>query len=623
MYKKIRACLLAAFLIWGVQVQCVADSDGAGRYAKLARDIQQVLDQTRTPGAAVALLEPGKEPWVYTRGFAHLESRQPITVDSVFRTGSVAKILVSLSVMKLVEEGRVSLEDRVANLVPEVEFNNPWEDSNPLLLAHLLNHSSGWDAPHFPELVASSTSPIGIIDQLALHPHSRTSRWVPGTRSAYNNTGPLVAAYIVEKLTGKPFEEYVSEHFFTPLGMVNSGYFFDDHYRQNAVTQYRKGVSMPYWHLGNRAAGGLNSSLSDLVAFIRLLQQPDLSIEGIISSTSVRTMEAVQASQAGGLGLEVGWGLGLTSFHHKGFVWSGHEGSLPGAGVLIAYEPEGEIGHVVLVNQDGPAAARIHKLLQAFIVAEYGSQRAKQTDSRLANSIKNTKVTSGYYRNISPIADRARVIPTITPWKIQQNENDLTITPLLGGSEKSVRMNVGGKGVQPETGRVVLVQGEDPLVGSVIHYGPITLEPISTLHALASPALVISWVLVTLLGTLFAVGGWVWRIFSARTGDNSRFKVWPVATVMMGLVTVLCANAAFSSPEPYTRAASISLPGIFVFVGSIVFFAMAIWGLRELYIGFAKQRGFARWYTTVWLALNACIAVWLLIYGGVGLRLWI
>ena len=84
----------------------------------------------------------------------------------------------------------------------------------------LMEHTTGFDDLHFPEWVDDPE--ITLAEGLARHPHSRVSRWQPGTHMSYSNSGPSIAAYVVEKITGKDFEDYVREHVFDPLGMESS-----------------------------------------------------------------------------------------------------------------------------------------------------------------------------------------------------------------------------------------------------------------------------------------------------------------------------------------------------------------------------------------------------------------
>jgi CubicO group peptidase (beta-lactamase class C family) len=103
----------------------------------------------------------------------------------------------------------------VNKLVPEVSFENRWEATDPVRVVDLLEHTTGWDDIHLRESVKDAKG-MTLREGLDYDRPSRISRWRPGTRMAYSNSGPPVAAYIVEKITGQRFEDYVTQNFFCP-----------------------------------------------------------------------------------------------------------------------------------------------------------------------------------------------------------------------------------------------------------------------------------------------------------------------------------------------------------------------------------------------------------------------
>ncbi|WP_158078536.1 serine hydrolase domain-containing protein [Microbulbifer mangrovi] len=608
---------LITFNLGAAEVSSTSDRT----YAELAGEIEQILKRTRTPGAAVAVFEPDGSVWRYTTGFKNIEHREMVDRHTVFRVGSVSKMLVGLAVMKLVSEKKLSLGDRVADLAPEVAFENPWKDQYPIRLVHLLNHTTGWDAPHPPELVSQNKEPLTITETLALHPHSRTSRWVPGSRSAYNNSGPLVAAYIVEKITGERYEDYIESRFFQPLAMEDSGYYFDDHFRSNAATLYRGGQALPYWHLPNRAAGGMHSSLDDMVRLVRFMQHPQKAVETkVLDSDSIRAMQQPVGSHAAAAGMEIGWGTGLTSFHHKGLIYYGHEGALPGVRALVAYTPQGEQGHVVLTNGESPAANQIHKVLAEYEATKQISDKANPARS----TGKPDAGLGGFYQLVSPNAERWRIAHKLIPWKIDATEGGIRVTPLIGGKPRILSATTNGKYLQEDTGRVALVAAEDPLLGSVLHYGPMTLKKTGTFTALLPLLLVTTWLVTTILGLLFLL---IW-LPSKLLGRNMavadvRLRIWSVLPVSGIFLAVTGAVMVSRGPQPFALAATKTIPSLMVFIGPIVFLLTAFWALRIGYLNRQQATGgFWRNHAILLMGLNAALACFLTGYGIVGLRLW-
>jgi len=107
-----------------------------------------VLDETKSPGVGVALVTKDDLFWVAGLGKADLDAGEDLDTDTHFRIGSISKTFISLSVLKLQEQGLLNLEDGVRELVPEIEFTNPFEETEPVRLIHLLKHTAGFDDIH-------------------------------------------------------------------------------------------------------------------------------------------------------------------------------------------------------------------------------------------------------------------------------------------------------------------------------------------------------------------------------------------------------------------------------------------------------------------------------------------
>jgi CubicO group peptidase (beta-lactamase class C family) len=136
----------------------------------------------------VALVQGDSTIWATSLGKANLETNVNADENTMFRIGSVSKMFVSLAILKLQEEGRISLDAKVRDLVPDVAFVNPWEKQAPILVKHLLEHTTGWDDLQLKDYAMNDPA-LTLKQGLDYNPKSRTSRWKPGTRMAYCNSG--------------------------------------------------------------------------------------------------------------------------------------------------------------------------------------------------------------------------------------------------------------------------------------------------------------------------------------------------------------------------------------------------------------------------------------------------
>jgi len=199
----------------------------SGRYSsadleQLKREIQAMLDEARILGASIALVTADTVLWAGGLGKADVARDLPVTDRTLFRVGSISKSFTALAILTLVEQGRLNLDTPIRELVPKVEFTNRWEDTHPITVTHLLEHTTGFDDIHFVEVGKDDDPDITLEQGLAFHPHSRSSRWPPGTQMSYANSGPAIAALVLESLTGQEFETYVQAHVLEPVGMVSS-----------------------------------------------------------------------------------------------------------------------------------------------------------------------------------------------------------------------------------------------------------------------------------------------------------------------------------------------------------------------------------------------------------------
>ncbi|HEX4461943.1 MAG TPA: serine hydrolase domain-containing protein, partial [Polyangia bacterium] len=189
-----------------------AEAPPARDLAELRARIAVVLQRNHVPGAGLALVTRDRLMFAGGVGWADRASKQPVTSETLFRVGSITKSFIALALLQLAERGRIDLNARVADLAPELAIANRWQKDAPITVAHLLEHTAGFDDMHFNEMYA----PVAVEDMplaqiLARNPASRVARWRPGSRFSYANPGYTVAAYLIEKVSGRPWRDYVRD----------------------------------------------------------------------------------------------------------------------------------------------------------------------------------------------------------------------------------------------------------------------------------------------------------------------------------------------------------------------------------------------------------------------------
>jgi CubicO group peptidase (beta-lactamase class C family) len=177
------------------------------------------LAEQRIPGASLAVVKDGRLLFSKGYGYANLEQRTPVVADqTLFRVGSVAKLLTWTAVMQLVELGKLDLHADVNSYL--AEFQIPATYPAPITLEHLLTHTAGFEDQQLGITVASEAELVPLGSYLAATMPARVAP--PGVVTAYSNYGAALAGYVVERVSGEPFAQYVQRHIFTALAMRRS-----------------------------------------------------------------------------------------------------------------------------------------------------------------------------------------------------------------------------------------------------------------------------------------------------------------------------------------------------------------------------------------------------------------
>lgn len=174
---------------------------------------------TQTVGASVVMVKDGQVVLSKGYGYADVEQQIPVTPDTVMEWGSISKLAVWASVMQLAEQGKLDLNQDVRKLLPE-NFLTKLTYEEPITMLNLMNHNAGFEEYMFDMAYQSPEEVRSLEEGLKLAQPAQIYR--PGEVVAYSNYGNSLAAYIVERISGQPYHEYVQQHIFEPLGMKHS-----------------------------------------------------------------------------------------------------------------------------------------------------------------------------------------------------------------------------------------------------------------------------------------------------------------------------------------------------------------------------------------------------------------
>ena len=311
----------------------------------------------RTAGVSVAVVKNGRTVLAKGYGFADLENDVPATAETVYRIGSITKQFTSAAIMRLMEQGKLSLDDTLQKFLP----NFPTQ-GNRVTVRHLLNHTSGIKSytslgPKWQRVIRLDLVPDSLVALFANEPFD----FKPGDAWLYDNSGYFLLGMIIEKLSGKPYGQYLQDELFTPLGLKSTVYCDQAPLIKHRAQGYAPrpgGVFLnaePLSMTQPFAAGSLCSTVNDLAAWTLAL-----SSGKVVSAASYRMM-TTPGTLNDGKPLTYGFGLGTGVL--GGHRQVSHNGGINGFVSELHHYPDDSVVTVVLTNTGALAAIQIERLI--------------------------------------------------------------------------------------------------------------------------------------------------------------------------------------------------------------------------------------------------------------------
>ncbi len=349
------------------------------------------------PGAAVLAVKDGKIILRKGFGMANLELGIPIKPEMVFRIGSITKQFTAVAIMKLAEEGKLSINDDIKKYLPDYPTHG-----HKITIHHLLNHTSGiksyTNVQEILSLMRKDMKPAELIDLFKKQPMD----FAPGEQFLYNNSGYFLLGAIIEKVSGKSYEAYIDENIFKPLGMSSSYYDSSTRIIPLRASGYEKekdeitntdylSMTLPY------AAGSLASTVDDLYRWYQALEAGKVlsqkSLEQMYTPTELNNGKTHDYGY--------GWSLG-TSFGEKIIE---HGGGINGFITDALRVPGKKVFVTVLTNCTWrqASASYVTKWIAAVLCGkELKEKKAVTLDTKLLEAIVGVyKISEAELRTIT------------------------------------------------------------------------------------------------------------------------------------------------------------------------------------------------------------------------------
>lgn len=591
---------------------------------ELRAAIQTELDEVGQGSIGVALVSKDKTIWAAGIGMADPNTRREADEDTYWRLGSITKSFVGLAALILQERGVLRLTDAVAELAPEIGIRNGWDGETQVRLVHLLEHTAGFDDLRYKDYASNDPTPLSLRQGIDHIRGSLYSRWPPGLHFSYSNAGPAAAAYIMQALDGRPFEEFLKDEALEPLEMTGAGLLLTDDIEARLATGYNaEGIGVPYQHIVVRPSGALSATPRQLANFVRmLLNRGRFDGRQLVSPSSIDRMERSETTLSAHLQPGNGYGLGNFPSSEHGFIFRGHNGGMPGYHARYAYLPDQGLGYCLMVAvSNNRLLRRVDNLISDYLVRNSDKPRAA-VFTEVASDIDRW---TGYYRPVTSRNQSMRYIERLVAVsRVTRADNVLTVRMHGRAIEfHPISKRVFRHKLRPAT-TLALVEGPDGTKHLQGEIGSLRKVPgtvvwverlvagIAALLMVSSPLWAVAWLPLKLAGKLKG------RLIAAR--------VWPLLAVMalsMAIAVWIGSTGRGDFDRVVDQLGRPTLAAVSFVVLSWIFVLLPLQGLICSLRSSPERTGrFARIHSIAVSAACLVAAAYLLYFRAIGFPTW-
>jgi CubicO group peptidase (beta-lactamase class C family) len=472
-------------------------------------------------GVTISVVKDGKLLFAKGYGYADVQKKQPVSPqDTLFRPGSISKLFTWTAVMQLFEQGKLDL-DRDVN--EYLDFKIPDAFGKPITLKNILTHTPGFEE-QIKDLFTITPSTPNLGDYLKTHIPARI--YPPGTVPAYSNYATALAGYIVQRVSGRPFEDYVDENIIKPLNMTHSTFRqpLPSNLASSMSSGYRRGSdpAEPFEIVNPFPAGSLSSSAADMAQFmIAHLQDGQLGDVRILKPETARLMHSRLFALDDAANAMC---YGFYEETRNGHRIIGHGGDTVYFHSDLHLVLDQNVGFFVSYNSAGTSAglgdSPRGNLWKAFLDRYYpyavhaeAAAGAKDAANAVSGIYTFSRRSDSSFFRLASLLGELTVSPT--------NDGDIEVSLLTGPSGKPKRWQA----VSATT--FIERDGQDKLIFKPDQNGQLQMilpypffvgQPVSKLHSgkLLLPVLVISLVIMLLTLILWPVTWFVRKHYGSK-----------------------------------------------------------------------------------------------------------
>ena len=630
MIRFISALLVAASLL-SAPVQA-ASAGAQTAPAMTAQDLDTfyaglmpyALHRADIPGGVLVIVKDGKILFAKGYGYADVKTKRPVDpATTIFRPGSVSKLFTWTAVMQLVQAGKIDLD---ADVNKYIDFTIPPYDGKPVTMRNLMTHSAGFEES-VRDLLVDTKAQVLPID-VYLKRRLPTRIFPPGEVIAYSNYGATLAGYIVQRISGEKFEDYIAKHIFTPLGMLHSSFVqpLPPNLAPLMATGYlnaSEGKTKPFEYVDTAPAGSSSSTGIDMAHFmLAYLDGGTYNGYQMLKPATIKEMWTPQVAPEKGL---PSFDLGFYQDDFNGLPIIGHGGDTVAFHSDLHLIPTKGIGFFVSFNSPGKEGAveDVRNNLFKLFLNRYYPYTPKD-EATVADPQKDAARVAGWYESSRRVERALAFVYTLAQSNVTANpDGTIEVSALKNAAGEPFKWReVAPLRYRQVGGYAYVVFGTDAN-GNVIswstdYYNQVSVEQrVTGLRTQASIKLLLTiCASIIVLSLLIRLGAWIARRRLKLRLNLSKGENWLHAVARIGAIAflvVLIGWPVLLSSEDAILSASLPgnmlilyVVGVIAVIGAIAMIAEAV--IRVL-------RGPGGWLVRIGeilVALAALYAIWFL-----------
>ncbi len=577
--------------------------------AQIDNQLLDAIKEERLSGAVWAVVN---QDTVETGavGLKNIDSKETLKKEDKVLVGSITKTLIATGVLRLVTQKKLELSTPVHRYLSNINFENLWEDSSPITIQHLLNHTSGIEDSRFWQVFSTKAKPDTPLENLfTRNPSVLKVRTEPGSCFSYSNLGYSLLGLVIEKVTGQPYESYLDEHLLKPLGMANSTFQFvsqegkykDESLAMGHFDNQNTQANLPMFL---RPAGQFVTTANDMAILAKFLMSDGaISSNVFIDETLLRQMGKPDSTEANKNGLTTGYQYGLSYRDRYGVVGYFHRGNTLGYRATLYLFPEERKAFFISFNMDSENAD-YEKFNRLFIAHLKVNKPPKRTV--LSKLPKNIEEYEGFYK-INPVqfSKFGYLDLLFNSIRVQTESNSLKIKSLQKETYSLLPItgNLFKRKDRIKPSHVLYKNDKNAIISD----GLLTYEKVNPIYL---GLLWLSFVL-GLLGIFLIIARGVYAIFKKRLFNSNQAIKLPFLSSVALVIPI-----PFLLSQPFLKLGELTLANILltVFTGLLPL-SMTVGLIKSFKVGTSRIDQIGVLATFQWLVV-------LMVWGLIPFRIW-